>query len=195
MKEMFNILIRHNLTPNQFYYLWSIKESVTTPKINNSLEHRVLKRQGWIDDNNKLTDKSFQILKNIEGFFKAKVKKTSDQILGNNYDAMLEKYNNLFPKRRLPSGKSARSAKGNLEPAFRWFFQNYNYDWETILKATAMYLDERELANWNFTQNSQYFVRKQNTDKTWASSLADFCMQIEDGLDTDNKNHFSEKVF
>ena len=48
--------------------------------------------------------------------------------------------------------------------------------------------------NGNFTRNSQYFIRKQAIDKTWESSLANWCLIIEDGLD-ETVNPFQEKVF
>ena len=43
-------------------------------------------------------------------------------------------------------------------------------------------------------RNSQYFIRKQSVDKTWESSLADWCLMIEDGID-EQDTHFKDKVF
>ena len=166
MEEMFKILIRNNLPPNRFYMLWSVKEGVTAPLINAELEYKILKRDGWILEDGKISAEGKRVIKQAEAYFKVKKKKTSTQLMGNNFEENIKKYNELFPKIKFPSGKAARSALGNLESAFRWFFQNYEYDWDLIFKATNVYLDEREAENWNYSRNSQYFVRKQNADKT-----------------------------
>ena len=115
--------------------------------------------------------------------------------MGDGFKEKIEEYNDLYPKGKFPSGKTARSAIGNLEPAFRWFFETFDYSWELIIKATNSYLDEREADNWNYSINSQYFIRKQNTDKTWKSPLADFCMYIESGGADEDKHQFKEKVY
>jgi hypothetical protein len=195
MDEMYKILIRNDITPNQLYLLWGIREKVTTPGINTNLELRNLKKKNLILENGSLHVDAKRILKEVEAFFKIRKKKTNTSLMGDDFSANMEKYNNAFPNMKLPTGKRARSAKGNLESAFRWFFQNYEYSWETIHKATAQYLDDRESQNWNYTRNSQYFIRKQQTDKTWDSWLADYCMDIEEGNDSDRGHHFKEKVY
>jgi hypothetical protein len=42
-------------------------------------------------------------------------------------------------------------------------------------------------------KNSQYFIRKQNTDKSWDSELADYCEIILQG-EQEEPNHFSDNV-
>jgi len=194
MNEMYKILIRNKISPNGLYLLYNIKEKTSTPIINTENVKKLLIKNNWLDANNKLTDKSKRLLIEVEGLFKKVKKQTSDKIMGNNYNDKINEYNQLFPKMKLPTGKAARSSINNLENAFRWFFQNHNYDWETIFKATNAYLIERKLQNWKFTRNSQYFIRKQAVDKTWESSLADWCLMIEDGID-EQDTHFKDKVF
>jgi len=194
MNEMYKILIRNKISPNGLYLLYSIKEKTSTPIINTENVKKILIKNNWLNDDNILTDKSKRLLIEVEGLFKKVKKQTSDKIMGNNYNDKINEYNQLFPKMKLPTGKAARSSINNLENAFRWFFQNHNYDWETIFKATNTYLIERKLQNWKFTRNSQYFIRKQVVDKTWESSLADWCLMIEDGID-EQDTHFKDKVF
>jgi hypothetical protein len=43
-------------------------------------------------------------------------------------------------------------------------------------------------------RNSQYFIRKQNSDKSWDSELANCCDIILSGDDQDDSPHFSERV-
>lgn len=196
MEEFWRMLIRNNLTPNQFYLLYSIQESETTPLLNTSLELRILKSKGgWFLENGSLSAKAQKLIKEVDGYFKREVKRTNRLTMGSDFADKINKYNLLWPKMRLPSGKAARAAVGNLEPAFRWFFDNYKYSWETILQATSLYLDHKEAEKWEYTRNSQYFIRKQNNDKSWGSDLADYCQLIEDGGHKSAENHFSENVF
>jgi hypothetical protein len=97
------------------------------------------------------------------------------------------KYLNMFPLGKLPTGKPARVNKKNITEAFKWFFMNYDYSWEVVLKATAFYLDSFEKDNFKFMRNSQYFIRKQNTDKSWDSDLASYCEIILTGGDSDSE--------
>ena len=194
MMIMYNILIKKKITPNQFYLLYCMKENFSTSLVNVSLELRQLKKNKWIDDKNTLLPKSLLLINEIENYFKVSKTKTSKIILGNNFHDNLTTYRELFPKGTLPSKKPARSSPKNLEVAFRWFFKNFDFSWEVIIKATARYIDEYEASNYNFMQTSQYFIRKQASDKSWNSTLADYCEIIESGEDIIDNNHFSENV-
>lgn len=194
MNELFKIIVRNKLTPNGLYILNSMIENVSTANLCLEEELLKLKKDKWITNDNKITDKAKRLINEVNALFKKVKKKTNDKIMGNNYNEKIDEYNQLFPKMKLPTGKAARSSKSNLENAFRWFFQNHEYDWEIVLKATNAYLTERKLNEWKFTRNSQYFIRKQAIDKTWESSLANWCLIIEDGLD-ETVNPFQEKVF
>ena len=194
MNDMWKKLIRADLTPNQFYMLHSIREGVSTPLLNTAMEYRVLKNKNWILEDGKLSAKAIKIIKEIEGYFKILKKKTDASIMGKDFEEKLVFYNGMWPKKKLPTGKAARSAPGNLVDPFRWFHTNYDFGWELVMKATALYLDEKEADNWNYCRTSQYFIRKQNSDKSWSSELADYCQLIEDGADEEPKI-ISDKVF
>ena len=56
-----------------------------------------------------------------------------------------------------------------------------------------MYLDEYESRNWSYMRTSQYFIRKQNQDRTFDSDLANYCDMFINGLDTEDQ-HFKQKV-
>jgi len=62
-----------------------------------------------------------------------------------------------------------------------------------VLKATEKYVDEYSMNRYNYMRNSQYFVRKQNTDKTWDSTLATYCDMIE-ADDYEEPNYFKEHI-
>lgn len=199
MEEMWKILIIHDITPNQFYLLYSIKDSIATPNINTNLELLHLKAKKWIDDDINLSPEAKDLIREVERFFKKIKKKTNGVVMGEDFEEQIQKYNDTWPVMRLPSNKAARSAIRNLESPFRWFFENYSYTWDQIHKATGFYLDEKEAKNWEYTRTSQYFVRKQLQDKSWESELADYCQMIVDGvLDVEAKKEnkpFKDNVF
>jgi len=195
MLEIYETLIKNNITPNQLYFLHCKQNNIIPKLISSNVEFARLSGE-WIDENTgKLTGKSLFLLKEVDGFFKTSKKKTSTQIMGEDFGKMIEEYSEIFPKLKLPSGKYARADKKNLENAFRWFFEHHNYNWSTIIAATKMYVDTYERQGYKYMRTSQYFIRKTNTaEKTFESELADYCnMYINGGNDYEEK-HFSERV-
>jgi hypothetical protein len=142
-----------------------------------------------------LTIEASETLKEIEGFFKKRKKKSDKVVMGESAEENIIIYNEIFPKIRLDTGRNARSSIINVKPGLRWFFDNHDFTWEEIHTAARAYVADRELNNNKFFTCSQYFVRKQQTDKTWVSLLADWCQSVRDGLDGPDENHFKEKVF
>jgi len=196
MIEMFNLIVVHGLSPNQFFLLLSMTQGISPIGINIHQDHRVLLSDNWIDGDNKLTAKASELVSQLESFFKVQKKKTVTQLMGSEYGHKIKEYLEIFPNEKLPSGKRARSDVKNLEVNFKWFFENYSYDWDTILKATAMYVDEYELKSPRFMymRTSQYFIKKMEKDHSVHSELADYCANIESGGDDNTPNHFKEKV-
>jgi hypothetical protein len=195
MLEIYEILIKNNITPNQLYFLYCKQNNIIPKLISSNVELARLTGE-WIDENNgKLTGKSLFLLKEVDGFFKVSKKKTTTDLLGKDFGPMIEEYSEIFPKLKLPSGKYARADKKNLENAFRWFFEHHNYNWSTIIAATKLYVDTYERQGYKYMRTSQYFIRKTNTaEKTFESELADYCnMYINGGNDYEEK-HFSERV-
>ena len=47
--EMFDEMSRNGLSPNQYYVMCCIRDSVTPVKVNLHMELRTLKTEGWID--------------------------------------------------------------------------------------------------------------------------------------------------
>lgn len=185
MLQLFEYIEDNGLTPNQYYLLWSIKNKRVPKGINIILEKKILTSEGYMDDKVNISEKGNNLLdlisKNV----------APAKIIVKEFD--VDQYLNIFPKIKLPSNKPARVNKRVISDCFSWFFKNYDYDWLTVVKATAMYVDEFESKNYLYMRNSQYFIRKQNADKTWDSELANYCDMIINGLD-DSSHHFSENV-
>jgi hypothetical protein len=179
MEDIFLKFVREDITPNSYYVLHCIKNKIIPCSfVNKELETKKLISENWVNEDLTLTDKSIIFTTEIDGYFTRVKKKTSKNLLGDNFEDNIKNYSDIFPSQKLSSGKYARSNPKNLENAFRWFFENYNYDWETVLSATKKYVLEYRAIEYKYMRTSQYFIRKQNTDKTYDSDLADYCEMI-----------------
>jgi hypothetical protein len=194
MTEIFNRLIQEDLTPNAYYVLHCIKEKIVPSSfVSKSLQVTKLKSDKWLNEDLTLTSKSIIFMEEINGFFKRTKKKTSQDLLGQNFIARIQEYIEIFPNRKLSSGKYARTTPKNLETSFRWFFENYDYDWETLIKATEKYVDEYSIRNYEFMRTAQYFIRKQNIDKSFESDLATYCELVTNSSNEPDV-YFKERI-
>jgi hypothetical protein len=194
MEEIFNKLLQAQITPNGLYVLYCIKNKVKcSDSVNFNIEVLRLKSGNYLTESLELSGNSLKFIDEIDGYFKKSKKKTSKDLMGDSFQDNLKLYNEIFPRGKLPSGVPARVNIKGLENAFRWFFENFSYSWETVLKATEKYVDEYSMNRYNYMRNSQYFVRKQNTDKTWDSTLATYCDMIE-ADDYEEPNYFKENI-
>ena len=194
MEEIFNKLIKAELTPNSFYVLYSIYNKIKPHiYVNSNLEVAKLKQENWLEEDLSLSNKSIIFISEIDSFFKKAKKKTTKDLLGNNFTDNIQKYVEIFPNKKLSSGKYARVNPKNLEVAFRWFFENYNYDWNIVIAATEKYVDEFSIRNFEFMRTAQYFIRKQGIDKTYESDLANYCDIIINGSD-EEQVYFKERI-
>lgn len=195
MDEIFNLLIKNNLSPNQLYILYCIKHKIKTNDfVNDALEVKRLQSTSWLGAELSLEEKSTVLLQDLDSFFKTTKKKTSTSVMGENFMDNIEIYLDIFPKFKLPSGKYARSDKKNLENNFKWFFESHSYTWDTILDATRKYVDEYEVNGFKYMRTSQYFIRKQGSDKTYDSELANYCDMLLNGGEDPTQTHFKERV-
>lgn len=178
------------LSPNEMYLLMCISNKEKPLFINTLAEARKLRIKGLIDESGVILPLGIDVVSKINTTKSVTKASTAIDIT----DDYIEKYVLLFPKGKLPSGKQARADKKNLRNNFIWFFKTYNYDWNTIIAATVLYVDEYERKNYMYMRNSQYFISKMNPDKTRDSELANYCSQIIRGDYQQEADHFSEKV-
>jgi len=198
---IFDSIITEGLSPNQYYLLQCLNENITAPSVNLHQDLRHLVSNEWIKDETSakgplyiLQPKAKSLISKIDSFVGIHVKKALSHSMGADFETNAEKYNNIFPKIRLGSNKAARSPIKEIIIAFKWFFENYEYSWETIHEAAEVYIETERSKNFKFTRTSKYFIRKQDTDKSWSSDLASYCELVESGEDFDKPKHI-EKVF
>lgn len=194
MQELFSKILQQGLTPNAVYVLYCIKEKIKcSDSINFNLEITKLKSGNNLTEDLQLSGNTLIFMQEIESYFKKSKKKTSKNLMGDDFVDNIKTYNECFPATKLPSGVYARVNVKSLENAFRWFFETFDYSWETVLQATEKYVEEYAISRYNYMRNSQYFVRKQNTDKTWDSNLATYCDMVSQD-DYEAPVFFKEKI-
>jgi len=198
---VFNSIIEEGLTPNQFYLLCCINESISPPLINMHQELRHIVVNDWVKDNTSATGPSYEltvkghtIITKVGSYLGVQVKAAMNTIMGDDFNKNCEIYNNIFPRMKLPSNKAARAPIKEIITAFKWFFENYDYDWDIIHAATEAYIETEKSKNFRYTRTSKYFIRKQDTDKSWSSDLAAFCELIKNGEEFEDPK-FTDKVF
>ena len=196
MWELLQKILKDKITPNQLLLLYALDNSLSIPMINPHLEIRGLINSGYIDQvgtRYTINANGKRLMSKYNNYFVKAKKKTSIQLMGKNYTVAVQNYREMFPKKKLPSGKPARVNEKTLIDCFRWFFENYDYTWDEIYEATRKYLNEYEDNNYMYMKTSQYFIVKTLPNKNKSSDLADYCDMIREGTD-DDTNHFKEKV-
>jgi len=196
MWEIFQKIVQEKITPNQMYLLYSMKEKTQASLLKSKDELPGLIENDFVieeDSVYKITDKAKKLITKLDNYFIKAKKKTNIQLMGKDYNKMIEDYRNVFPAGKLPSGKPARQNVRALGESFRWFFETYDHDWEIIMKATKMYVNEYRATDYLYMMTSQYFVSKQDKHRVKHSALADYCDMIKDGVQTE-VHHFKEKV-
>ena len=88
--ELFDVITSAKLTPNQYYLLCCMHDSVTPIRMNFKLELKSLVEDNWISPNqdkteHALTPKSVTLVNKIERLFKIQKKKTSSQLMNKNF--------------------------------------------------------------------------------------------------------------
>lgn len=183
-KELFDIIERKGLTPSQYYALLCVhtgkqSKTVDTKKILRTLpSHWVIVTIG---EDYILTTRAKKLIREVEKIFTDKSTNAAASVIGEDYEARLLEYLHTFPAIKLGSGKYARTTVNNLKAAFKWFFKNYDYDWDTVIAATELYVETFARNNYKFMRTSQYFIRKQEPDKSYISELAEYCETILNG--------------
>jgi len=195
MWEIFQKIQAEKLTPNQALILFANKEKISLPSVS-KLDKDILVANGMLikeGNNYIMSAQANKFCIRLNNYFTKAKKKTDIQLMGKNFVDKINNYREIFPAKKLPSGKLARNNVKALGEAFRWFFETYDYTWEDVVKASRMYVNEYRDADYLYMQTSQYFICKQDKHRVKHSTLADYCDMIVEGVDTEDK-HFKENV-
>ena len=99
-----------------------MKQGVSLPNTN-KLDKDILLANGYLDYNNKvysMTDKAKDVCAKLDSYFILSKKKTDIQLMGKDFVEKINTYREVFPAKKLPSGKPARNNVKALGEAFRW---------------------------------------------------------------------------
>ncbi len=196
MWELFQKILAEKITPNQMLLIYGMKEKIQIGSLKSEDELPGLISEGFIEKQESsytLTPKAKALITKLDNYFVKAKKKTNIQLMGKEFNNKIEEYRNIFPAGKLPSGSPARQNVKALTESFRWFFETYDHNWDVIIKATKMYVNEYRATNYKYMKTSQYFVAKQDKHRVKHSELADYCDMINDGVQTE-VHHFKERV-
>lgn len=179
MLNLFESIIDDGITPNGLYFLLKVSSGKipSNDMINYHVEKRLLENSGYIVEN-KISEKSKILIEKYRDSLKFNKPKTEEQKnTEKERETYINAYREIFPKGVLPSGSAARCSVKDLEKRFKWFFENYNYNWDTILKATKKYVDTFKDDDYKYMKTSGYFIVKNEKGMT-SSTLETYCQMI-----------------
>jgi hypothetical protein len=172
-----------------------MKQGVSLPQVQQA-DKDTLVNLGYLnleDKRYKLTPQAKLFVVKLDNYFIKAKKKTDIELMGKNFVDKINNYREIFPAKKLPSGKPARNNVKALGESFRWFFETYDHSWEDLIKATRMYVNEYRDADYLYMQTSQYFICKQDKNRVKHSTLADYCDMVLEGVSSEDE-HFKENV-
>ena len=189
----FDKLKAKDLSVQQYYLLYKL---YSKPKLSTQTRNTIIETykgiNNYINTDCTLNDKGIKLVESMESIFKPIKQLKTLELLGPNHKEKIEEYLDIFPTGKLPNGKYARTNKKTIEENFKWFFQEYQYDWDLILQATEKYVEEYRMDNYKFMRTAMYFIKKL-VDGTVQSELATYCEAILNG-DDNQKVIFKTKV-
>lgn len=186
--ELFDDAMQNGVTPNGLYILFCLHSNRYPVNVNITTEIRRLEHAGYVSQF-KLTEAGTKLVNKY--LSPTPEKKRTKAVTFNETDLeKIQEFRDLFPKGTLPSGQPSRVPLKELEKKFKWFFQLYDYDWDTILQATRKYVAKYEIENYQYMKTSGYFISK--LDKgTMTSTLASYCDMILEGGDSVQEDTYS----
>ena len=186
--SLFNRLNKLDINISKYYLLYKIQQGLPVN------EEHLSKLPADLFTNGSLTEKSIKLIESIDDLFIINKKIKIVDLMGVDYQENLDKYIMIFPTAKLPNGKYARSDKKNIETNFKWFFANYTYDWNIILNATDLYVNEYRANNFLYMRTAMYFIRKDDGTRNVLSELANYCDRFLKAGNYIEDKHFKTKV-
>jgi hypothetical protein len=190
MIKLLQNIANNGISPNGLYLLLCINNNIDPKCINVSSETRILEIDGFLK-NKKVTDKGKDVIKTLSGKYEFIENKVVKRKLGMTPEDLkkVAEYREIFPRGILPSQSPSRVPIKELEKKFTWFFNNYNFDWDIVIRATKKYVNEYEVNGYLYMKTSGYFVSKLEKNGL-VSALASYCDMIVDGTNEDQQTKY-----
>jgi hypothetical protein len=182
MKELFNHILLHKVTPNQLFLMHCIRTKTAASTLDVNVEAPPLIKNGWLTPTFKLTQKAEDLLNYGESLFTKVKKMVSASVLGADGTQKIEEWRKIWPPGRpARHGKLISTNVKELEQKFIWFFNNYpQFNWDMVMAATQFYVDDQRLQGYEYIQVSKYFVCKHDIlTREVKSDLASYCDDLK----------------
>lgn len=198
MEKVFDLLYKHNVTPNGWLVLTWVRDRIQRLEyINDQTERYRLEKTGHLIADNTGSFPVFKLTKKGEGLLQAVDKKLLHHYAGKSTDKpddqrkeewkpFIQQFNQLWPAgKRTNSSGYYRCNENELFERFLWFFDEYpEYSWEEILEAAKRYVSPFHTSmDFTYLQSAKYFIKKEDKNKTVTSNLADNLYNIRSGND------------
>jgi hypothetical protein len=191
-ESFFKKLKQKKISLQGYFLLYKLHEEKTlTDKY---LEYLKEKHPLYIGSDNLISPIGVKLIKDVDALFTTRKKLSAIEVLGEGFQENLEKYLEIFPTQKLPSGKYARGNKKNVETNMMWFFQEYDFTWDTILKATKLYVEEYFRKNYLYMRTAMFFIKKEDGTKAIQSELANYCDMVLSKTDYIEERTFKARV-
>jgi len=173
---LFKLLKKKGLSIQQYHMIYYLSTSKgVCPET-----HRTKIPAIYLTAEGKISEDGKKFLKQVDALFKP-MKNLSDlELLGDNFSENIDKYTLIFPTGKLPNGQYARGNKKSIQSNFVWFFQEYDYTWDTIITATQLYVNEYRQKDFMHMRTAMYFIKKIITGSI-ICDLATYCDTVLDG--------------
>ncbi len=186
-KVLFETLKKLNVSVKEYISVYMIYSGVADKKIIENVSEKYI-------ENDKLNSKAINILEQVDSLFITKKNIKDEELLGPNYLQNFEKFNNIFPQGKIPSGSRARTPIPMLKKKFLRFFREYEYSWNIILRAAEIYVDEYESKGYDKMRTSGHFIIKKVGEEEYCD-LAEYCEQAKDSSYQIKPNKIVTRVF
>lgn len=186
-KVLFETLKKLNVSVKDYIGIYMIYTGIADDKIISNVNEKYI-------ENKKLNQKSLDILTQIDSLFATNKKLKDEDLLGLNYVEKIKEFNNIFPAGMLPSGSRGRTPIPMLKKKFLRFFREYDYKWESILKAAAIYVDEYEAKGYDKMRTSGHFIIKRVGEEEYCD-LAEYCERAKDTSYIVKQHKITTRVF
>lgn len=181
------ILEKNNLSLKEYCTLMSLKENLKYNIDEDALSS--LQSKKFIKLNNSVvsfrnkTTKLFSLLRKEVDFLGEKIdiiSKRTEREVNEEIKQRVQEYRNLFKGYKAGSMGSLTNCKNNLS---KFLKNNPDYTFNDIIKATKIYINSVD--NLKYLHRADYFIYKEQKDKTVVSTLEAYIDESEDKSDNE----------
>ena len=172
MKELIEKIFSTDLTPNQYFLLYALRNGLNVEyNFNPTIEKKNLKIKEYLDNNGNLTKKCSILDDPLDLLYHSSIELEESTLNHKAIEIM-----QTFPVIRLTYGYARGSLK-LVKERLRIFLNTYDYSWETVLKASQNYVTHWSQNGYKYMKSCPNFIFSDGD-----STLSKECDIIEHNL-------------